>query len=153
VPDPINEHALLQRSGEEIEKFSKYCGNTIANMFSDCARVVGKWGTTLQKKLDEDKLRDKPWNTNLWACFDPFGLCTFAKLLSVIGNALISMPGLLTTFCPCITCGKTYHRLHNEGDMRDWEVVNVQVSIFSSLHTVHLLRVLHFVTKLFEYDH
>jgi hypothetical protein len=82
MPNPINEHALLQRSGEGegIEEFSTYCGNTIAKMFPDCGRVIGKWGTTLQKKLDEDKLRDKPWNTSLWACFDPFDLCTFTKL-------------------------------------------------------------------------
>ena len=43
------------------------------------------------------------------------------------------MVGLVTFFCPCVTCAKTWHRLHYNGDMSGYEIVNVPVSILSSL--------------------
>ncbi|KAH6867074.1 hypothetical protein BKA58DRAFT_442065 [Alternaria rosae] len=32
---------------------------------------------------------------------------------------------IVTFFCPCVTCGKTWHRLHYKGDMSGYEIVNV----------------------------
>ncbi|KAL1793077.1 hypothetical protein ACET3X_008059 [Alternaria dauci] len=40
-------------------------------------------------------------------CFNPLPLC------------------LVTCFCPCVTCGKTWHRLHYDGDMSGYEIINV----------------------------
>jgi hypothetical protein len=97
-------------------------------MAKDCGRIVGKRGAVLQKKFDDDKRRDRPWETSLWACFEPVDLCTFFHSVRRKKEGLMDTVGLLTTFCPCITCGKTYHRFHNDGDMRDWEVVNIPVS-------------------------
>jgi uncharacterized protein YecA (UPF0149 family) len=79
MPNPIHGHALIQQSGEAIESISTSCGNTIAKMTKDCGRVVAKWGEVIQKRFDDDKLREKPWNTSLWACFDPIDLCTSSR--------------------------------------------------------------------------
>ena len=63
------------------------------------------------------------------------------------------MVGLVTFFCPCVTCAKTWHRLHYNGDMSGYEIVNVPVSILSSLRlasipqsdSIHLTA--HFLTN------
>jgi hypothetical protein len=44
------------------------------------------------------------------------------------------MVGLVTFFCPCVTCGKTWHRLHYDGDMSGYEIVNAPVRILSLQH-------------------
>ncbi|KAF1941422.1 PLAC8-domain-containing protein [Clathrospora elynae] len=48
----------------------------------------------------------RPWTTSLWSCFDPHELCC------------------LTLFCPCVTCGKTYHRLDHDGDTSTYDPLN-----------------------------
>jgi hypothetical protein len=46
---------------------------------------------------------------------------------------LTSIVGLVTSFCPCVTCGKTWHRLHYNGDMSGYEIINVPARILFTL--------------------
>ncbi|CAF9928483.1 MAG: hypothetical protein HETSPECPRED_006859 [Heterodermia speciosa] len=47
-----------------------------------------------------------PWYSSFFGCFDPVDTC------------------LVTCCCPCITFGKTHHRLNKDGDLIGYNVVN-----------------------------
>jgi len=47
-----------------------------------------------------------PWNSALFGCFDPIDLC------------------LMTWCLPCVTFGKTHHRVHKNGSLEGYEPVN-----------------------------
>jgi len=49
----------------------------------------------------------QPWNTAFFGCLDPIDLCC------------------VTCCCPCITFGKTHHRLRKDPQLRGYSVVNV----------------------------
>ncbi|MCJ1444430.1 MAG: hypothetical protein MMC23_004932 [Stictis urceolatum] len=46
------------------------------------------------------------WSTGFFECFNPIDTC------------------LITCCCPCITFGKTHHRLHKDPQLRNYSVVN-----------------------------
>lgn len=52
----------------------------------------------------------QPWYTSLFGCFNPIDLCCM-------------------TYClPCVTFGKTHHRLRKDGNLAGWEPINTTVS-------------------------
>lgn len=78
--------------------------------------VLAQPGEVINSKSPADA---EPWHANLFACFMPVDLC-------------------LTTWClPCVTFGKTHHRLRKNGNLEGYEPVNTSVCIPSrlSLHT------------------
>ena len=52
---------------------------------------------------------DAPWSNGFWACCTPADTC------------------FITCCCPCVTFGKTHHRL-THGDLESWSPVNFSVS-------------------------
>ncbi|KAF2657327.1 PLAC8-domain-containing protein [Lophiostoma macrostomum CBS 122681] len=54
----------------------------------------------------------KPWSSGLFGCFSPPDLC------------------LLTCCLPCVTFGKTHHRLRKNGDMQGYEPINTSCIAF-----------------------
>ena len=51
-----------------------------------------------------------PWSAGFFSCFAPIDLCA------------------ITCCCPCITFGKTHHRLHKDASLAGYSVVNASVS-------------------------
>lgn len=52
----------------------------------------------------------QPWFSSFFGCFNPLDLC-------------------LMTYClPCVTFGKTHHRLHKSGTLDGYEPINTSVS-------------------------
>jgi len=48
----------------------------------------------------------RPWTTSFFGCFDPIDTC------------------LITCCCPCVTFGKTHHRLRVDSSMKGYSPVN-----------------------------
>lgn len=48
----------------------------------------------------------RPWYSDFFGCFNPIDTC------------------LVTYFCPCVTFGKTHHRLRKDSKLSDWNPVN-----------------------------
>lgn len=68
--------------------------------------VLAQPGEVLNSKSADDA---QPWYSNLFGCFSPVDLC-------------------LTTWClPCVTFGKTHHRLRNNGNLEGYQPVNTTV--------------------------
>jgi hypothetical protein len=44
-------------------------------LWLECRNTVARWNAKLQKKIYEDKQRDKPWSTSLLFCFEPLDTC------------------------------------------------------------------------------
>ena len=49
------------------------------------------------------------WSSSFFGCFDPIDTCA------------------ITCCCPCITFGKTHHRLHKDANLQGYSVVNASV--------------------------
>lgn len=70
--------------------------------------VLAQPGEVLNSKSPADA---QPWYSSLFGCFTPVDLC-------------------LTTWClPCVTFGKTHHRLRNNGNLEGYQPVNTTVSL------------------------
>lgn len=54
------------------------------------------------------------WSTSLFGCFNPIDTC------------------IITTCIPCVTFGKTHHRVHKSGKLEGYEPVNTSVCLVSS---------------------
>ncbi|KAF2015972.1 hypothetical protein BU24DRAFT_189240 [Aaosphaeria arxii CBS 175.79] len=54
----------------------------------------------------------QPWLNSIWGCITPPSTC------------------LVTCCCPCITFGKTHHRLRHNGDMAGYSPVNTSCILF-----------------------
>ena len=53
---------------------------------------------------------EAPWYAGFWECFNPVDEC------------------LVTCCCPCITFGKTHHRLNKDADLKGYSPINGSVS-------------------------
>ena len=53
---------------------------------------------------------EAPWTNNFFSCFSPADTC------------------FVTCCCPCVTFGKTHHRLQNNGDLSTYSPLNFSVS-------------------------
>lgn len=51
----------------------------------------------------------QPWGSAFFGCFNPIDTC------------------LMTWCLPCVTFGKTHHRIRKNGSMEGWEPVNTSV--------------------------
>jgi len=51
------------------------------------------------------------WSSSFFGCFDPIDTCA------------------ITCCCPCITFGKTHHRLHKDANLNGYSVVNASVCL------------------------
>lgn len=71
--------------------------------------VLEKPAEVLNSKSPEDAA---PWHAGLFECFTPIDLC------------------LTTYFLPCVTFGKTHHRLRNNGSLEGYQPVNTSVRLF-----------------------
>ncbi len=76
--------------------------------------VLARPGEHVNSKSAEDS---QSWNSTFFGCFDPIDLC-------------------LMTYCvPCVTFGKTHHRVHKNGNLEGYEPINTTVWLpFSSIH-------------------
>jgi len=54
----------------------------------------------------------QPWYNSLFACFSPIDLC------------------LITCCIPCVTFGKTHHRLRKNGSLEGYEPINTSCLLF-----------------------
>ncbi|KAF2683450.1 PLAC8-domain-containing protein [Lentithecium fluviatile CBS 122367] len=54
----------------------------------------------------------RQWSNGFWGCFSPPSLCC------------------LTCCVPCVTFGKTHHRLRKNGDMQGYEPINTSCLLF-----------------------
>jgi hypothetical protein len=61
------------------------------------------------------------WSTHLFDCFSPIDTC------------------LITCCVPCVTFGKTHHRVHKNGKLEGYEPVNTSVCLTSSIMSVKKL--------------
>ena len=65
-------------------------------------------GDVIKQKSPEGA---EPWYAGLFSCFNPIDTC-------------------LITYClPCITFGKTHHRLRKNGNLEGYEPVNTSVCL------------------------
>ncbi|CAO2649166.1 Nn.00g101150.m01.CDS01 [Neocucurbitaria sp. VM-36] len=80
------------------------------------SNVINNWKLKLNRSLQDGKISSKtagkPWSASLWACFSPPDLCC------------------ITCCVPCVTFGKTYHRLEHNGDMTTYEPINTSCLLF-----------------------
>lgn len=81
--------------------------------------VVDDWKNKANKALEGAAWNNattgpsyKPWNNGFWACLTPPALC-----------------GITCCF-PCVTFGKTYHRIKHNGDMTGYEPINTSCLLF-----------------------
>ncbi|KAI1817953.1 PLAC8-domain-containing protein [Poronia punctata] len=54
----------------------------------------------------------RSWHNGFFDCFNPIDTC------------------LVTWFLPCVTFGKTHHRLRKDGDLKGWEPINTSCMLF-----------------------
>jgi Cys-rich protein (TIGR01571 family) len=67
----------------------------------------------------------QPWHHRLFAFFDPIDTCMSPSLPSPADPSLTCCePGAITCCCPCVTFGKTHHRLHHDAELKDYSPVN-----------------------------
>jgi len=78
--------------------------------------VIQSWKTKINGSLANGKLNSKttgnPRSASLWGCCSPVDLCC------------------ITCCVPCVTFGKTYHRMEHNGDMSTYEPVNTSCLLF-----------------------
>jgi len=68
--------------------------------------VLARPSEHVNSKSPEDA---QPWHSSFFGCFDPIDLC-------------------LMTYClPCVTFGKTHHRIHKSGSLEGYEPINTTV--------------------------
>jgi len=71
--------------------------------------VLAKPSEHLNSKSPENAL---PWHESFFGCFDPIDLC-------------------LITYClPCVTFGKTHHRIRKNGSLEGYEPINTSCLLF-----------------------
>ncbi len=68
--------------------------------------VLSKPGEHINSKSPADA---QPWTSGFFDCFNPIDLC------------------LLTYCLPCVTFGKTHHRLRKNGTLAGYEPINTSV--------------------------
>ena len=69
--------------------------------------VLAKPSEHINQKSPEDA---GAWNASFCGCFDPIDTC------------------LITWCLPCVTFGKTHHRLRKNGSLEGYEPINTSVS-------------------------
>jgi len=78
--------------------------------------VINSWKGKVNSSLNGEKLHSKTtgkaWTNGLFGCFSPIDLCA------------------LTCCLPCVTFGKTHHRLEHNGDMTHYEPINTSCILF-----------------------
>jgi Cys-rich protein (TIGR01571 family) len=79
----------------------------------------------------------KPWTTSLFDCFSPVHLCAHFYSLSRFQTVADIAQGVLTCCCPCITFGKTHHRVH-KGGLEGYSLVNASVSSKTSAYSLQV---------------
>lgn len=81
---------------------------------NDVAHWKNRVNTALKDKAwnSASPPQARPWTNSLWACFSPPDLCCISCCL------------------PCVTFGKTFHRLHKSADMAGYEPVNTSCIAF-----------------------
>ncbi|CBX98514.1 hypothetical protein IAQ61_007857 [Plenodomus lingam] len=88
----------------------KQVKNKTATGIATVKRAITKLDKAINEDLRASKTQSgtegRAWKTSLWACCTPWDLA------------------ILTMCCPCITFGKTFHRLQNDGDMSGYEQIN-----------------------------
>ena len=78
--------------------------------------VLQQPGEVLNSKSPEDA---QPWYASLFGCFTPIDTC-------------------LVSWClPCVTFGKTHHRLRHNGSLEGYQPVNTTVCSTLPLHPAH----------------
>ncbi|KAM7210204.1 PLAC8 family domain containing protein [Rhypophila decipiens] len=71
--------------------------------------VLGRPGEVVHSRSPEGS---QPWYTTLFGCFSPIDLCCM-------------------TYClPCVTFGKTHHRLRKDGNLAGYEPINTSCLLF-----------------------
>ena len=149
MPNRLTDHSLVQDANITVSRWSRFFGDTIS-----------EWIESAVQEWKDDTKRNGRFKTSFWGCFDPIDLCKFScsarisdfRVRMQIGKEEKSERhqgetnrslGLLTTFFPCVTCGKTFHRLHYQGDMSEYEIVNAPVSFpFPTLRYAKFHRLL-----------
>jgi hypothetical protein len=69
--------------------------------------IFAKPGDHINQKSPESA---RPWSSGFFDCFNPIDLC------------------LITYFVPCVTFGKTHHRMRKNANLEGYEPVNTSVS-------------------------
>jgi len=80
-----------------------------------------------------------PWKTDFFGCFDPIDTC------------------LITCCVPCVTFGKTHHRLRKDPQLKDYSPINVSclgfwASSYFCLHWLPLLIQRHDIKEKYNLD-
>ena len=70
--------------------------------------VLARPGEHINSKSPE---ASQPWHAGFFDCFNPIDTC------------------LISYFLPCVTFGKTHHRLRKNGDLQGWEPINTSVCL------------------------
>lgn len=87
-------------------KSSPLSDNDMADWKTRFNDVLARPGEVVNSKSPEGS---QPWYTSLFACFSPIDLCCM-------------------TYClPCVTFGKTHHRLRKDGNLAGYEPINTSV--------------------------
>jgi len=71
--------------------------------------VLSKPGDHINSKSPEGS---QSWHSGFFECFNPIDLC------------------LLTYCLPCVTFGKTHHRVHKDGNLQGYEPINTSCLLF-----------------------
>ena len=74
-------------------------------------KAFAKPSETLNSKSPEHA---QPWHAGLFDCFNPIDLC------------------LISCCVPCVTFGKTHHRVHKNGSLEGYEPINTSVCLHST---------------------
>jgi hypothetical protein len=69
--------------------------------------TLGNLGEVINSKAPESA---QDWTSGFFSCFNPLDLC------------------LISCFLPCVTFGKTYHRMHKSASLEGYEPINTSVS-------------------------
>ena len=70
--------------------------------------ALGQGSAGLQSRSPETS---QTWYAGIFDCFNPIDTC------------------LVAYCCPCVTFGKTFHRMENNGNMEGYQPVNTSVSV------------------------
>jgi len=100
-------------------------------------RIKDALGDT--SKITAPRQAAAPWHTSLFGCFDPIDTC------------------LITCCCPCVTFGKTHHRLRKDPNLVGYSPVNVSclgfwASTYCCLHIIPQLLQKHDIKEKFNLD-
>jgi hypothetical protein len=68
----------------------------------------------------------RPWSESFFGCFSPIDTCTLFCTRTL--RRKLTNLGAITCCVPCITFGKTHHRVRKHGQMEGYNCVNASVS-------------------------